>query len=91
MVVRKIPLQYMPKPRDLVRALVSNGEDHVALLESGPGFPGRARYTVVAWSVDEELIIEWDGDLYGELQRITKGLGDLEHGDVAQGLTQHRS
>ncbi|KUO79529.1 MAG: anthranilate synthase, partial [Vulcanisaeta sp. OSP_8] len=91
MVVRKIPLQYMPKPRDLVRALVSNGEDHVALLESGPGFPSRARYTVVAWGVDEELIIGWDGDLYGELQRITKGLGDLEHGDVALGYLSYEA
>jgi anthranilate synthase, component I (EC 4.1.3.27) len=91
MVVRKIPLQYVPKPRDLVRALVSNGEDHVALLESGPGFPSRARYTVIAWGVDEELIIGWDGDLYGELQRITKGLGDLEHGDVALGYLSYEA
>jgi anthranilate synthase component 1 len=91
MVVRKIPLQYMPKPRDLARALVSDGEDHVALLESGPGFPSRARYTVVAWGADEELIIEWDGDLYGELQRITKGLSDLEHGDVALGYLSYEA
>jgi anthranilate synthase component 1 len=91
MVVRKVPLQYMPRPRDLVRALISNGEDHVVLLESGPGFPTRARYTVVAWGVDDELTIEWDGDLYGELKRITKGLGALEHGEIALGYLAYEA
>ena len=91
MVVRKVPLQYMPRPRDLVRVLISNGEDHVVLLESGPGFPTRARYTVVAWGVDDELTIEWDGDLYGELKRITKGLGALEHGEIALGYLAYEA
>ena len=91
MVVRKVPLQYMPRPRDLVRALIGNGEDHVVLLESGLGFPTRARYTMVAWGVDNELTIEWDGDLYGELKRITKGLGALEHGEVALGYLSYEA
>ncbi len=49
MSVRKIPIQYLPKPRELTNYLLKSGEDFVTLLESGPGFPERSRYTIVAW------------------------------------------
>ncbi|MFB6470166.1 MAG: anthranilate synthase component I family protein [Vulcanisaeta sp. AZ3] len=91
MVVKKVPLQFMPKPRDLVRTLISNGEDYVTLLESGPGFPERARYTIVAWGVNEELRVDWDGDLYNELQGLVRGLGSLEYGDVALGYLSYEA
>ncbi len=91
MVVRKVPLQYMPRPRDLIRSLVAEGEDHVALLESGPGFPERSRYTIVAWGVDRELRVDWDGDLYGELQGFVGGLGRFEHGELGLGYLSYEA
>ncbi len=92
MSVRKIPIQYLPKPRELTNHLLKSGEDFVTLLESGPGFPERSRYTIVAWGgITEHLVVDWDGDLYGELKGLVKRLGRFESGDMALGYLSYEA
>ena len=91
MSVRKVPMQYLPRPRDLTNYLLKSGEDFVVLLESGPGFPERSRYTIVAWGASDHLVVEWDDDLYGELKGLVRRLGRFEGGDVALGYLSYEA
>lgn len=85
----KVPLEELPKPRELVRMLIESGEDHVTLLESGPGFPERARFTIVAWGVKDLVAI--NGELYDELKALYKRLGRFEDGNVAVGYLSYEA
>ena len=91
MSVRKVPIQYLPRPRDLTNYLLKSGEDFMVLLESGPGFPERSRYTIVAWGTSEHLVVDWDGDLYGELKDLIRRLGRFESGDLALGYLSYEA
>lgn len=83
----KVPLDEVPKPRALVRALINSGEDYVTLLESGPGFPERSRFTIVTWGVKEALTI--NDELYDELKALYRRLGRFEDGDLAIGYLSY--
>ncbi|ABW01872.1 anthranilate synthase component I [Caldivirga maquilingensis] len=85
----KVPLEELPKPRELVRVLIENGEDHVTLLESGPGFPERARFTIVAWGVKDLVTI--NDNLYDELKSLYRGLGRFEDGNIAVGYLSYEA
>lgn len=61
--MRKVPLSKLPEPRALARGLYADGEEFVALLESGMGYAERSRYTLVAWGVAEEYV-SWGPDVY---------------------------
>ncbi len=89
--VRKVPLSQIPKPRELLKGLLEQGIDVVALLESGAGYPERSRYSIVAWGVDDEVLIEWDGDLKAELNKLLKRLGKFEHGELAIGFLSYEA
>jgi len=89
--IRKVPIQYLPRPRELINQLLKSGEDFAILLESGPGFPERSRYTIVAWGVSRHLVVDWDGDLYGELKDLTRKLGKFENGDIALGYLSYEA
>lgn len=45
----------MPSPRRVVAWALKNGENNVALLESGEGLPGRARYTIVGFGTEDSI------------------------------------
>ncbi len=88
--VVKIPISELPSPRRLAGGLYRSGENFVALLESGPGFPDRARYTVVAWGV--KRYIKAHVDIYDELLRLHKNLepsGNPLGGEIAIGLLSY--
>ena len=70
--VVKTPLSELPSPKSLARRLYRSRESFVALLESGPGFPDRSRYTIVAWGVKRRL--STSSNSYEELQRVYRGL-----------------
>ncbi len=89
--VRKVPIQYLPNPRELAGYIMASGEDYVVLLESGPGFPERSRYTIVAWGVEEEYRAYWDDDLYGILKGIYRSLGRFEYGELALGYLSYEA
>ncbi|MEM3995361.1 chorismate-binding protein, partial [Pyrobaculum sp.] len=61
--MKKVPLSKLPEPRALARGLYADGEEFVALLESGMGYAERSRYTLVAWGVAEEYV-SWGPDVY---------------------------
>jgi anthranilate synthase component 1 len=87
--VVKIPTSKLPSPRRLAEALYRSREEFVALLESGPGFPDRARYTIVAWGVERRL--ESRGT-YEELKAFYKGLQPGEGpfgGEIAIGYLSY--
>ncbi|WP_069806972.1 anthranilate synthase component I family protein [Vulcanisaeta thermophila] len=86
----KVPMDQVPRPRDLVQYLLSDHR-YVALLESGPGFPDRARYTVVAWDAEEEVVVEWGDDLYGRLKDLVRDLGRFEDGELALGYLSYEA
>ncbi len=88
---KKVPIQYLPRPRELINQLLESGEDFAILLESGPGFPERSRYTIVAWGLSKHLVIDWDSDLYGELKELMRGLGRFESGDIALGYLSYEA
>ncbi|CCC82461.1 anthranilate synthase component I family protein [Thermoproteus tenax] len=86
----KVPLSELPSPRSLAKSLYISGEEFVALLESGPGFPDRARYTIVAWGIREE--VRASSRVYDELQRLYRGLQRYEGpfgGDLAIGFVAY--
>ncbi|MEZ0247821.1 MAG: chorismate-binding protein [Thermoproteus sp.] len=88
--MEKIPLSELPRAQELAQYLYRSGEDFVALLESGPGFPDRARYTVVAWGV--KRVYEGSMDIYEGLQKIYNSLerrGGPFGGDVAIGFISY--
>ena len=74
--VVKTPLSELPSPKSLARRLYRSRESFVALLESGPGFPDRSRYTIVAWGVKRRL--STSSNSYEELQRAYRGLEPSE-------------
>ncbi|AEA13110.1 anthranilate synthase component I [Thermoproteus uzoniensis 768-20] len=67
-----------------------SGESFVSLLESGPGFPDRARYTIVAWGVKRYVSVL--SNSYEELQRMYRGLepsGGPFGGEMAIGFVSY--
>ncbi|MGC9136451.1 anthranilate synthase component I family protein [Caldivirga sp.] len=85
----KVPLEELPRPRELARILIENGEDYVTLLESGPGFPERARFTIVTWGAND--LININGDLYDELKALHRKLGRFEDGNIAVGYLSYEA
>jgi anthranilate synthase component 1 len=88
--VVKTPLSELPSPKSLARRLYRSGESFVALLESGPGFPDRARYTIVAWGVKRYVSVL--SNSYEELQRMYRGLepsGGPFGGEMAIGFVSY--
>jgi len=85
----KVPLDELPKPRELTRLMLDKGEDYVTLLESGPGFPERSRYTVVTWGVRDVLELNAGDDLYDELKSLYRRLGRFEDGELAVGYLSY--
>ncbi|MEL9990760.1 MAG: chorismate-binding protein [Thermoproteus sp.] len=88
--MEKIPLSELPQAQELAQYLYRSGEDFVALLESGPGFPDRARYTIVAWGVKRAY--ETSINIYESLQKIYNGLdrrGGPFGGEVAIGFISY--
>ncbi|MGC8973311.1 MAG: anthranilate synthase component I family protein [Thermoproteus sp.] len=86
----KTPLSELPSPKSLARRLYRSGESFVALLESGPGFPDRARYTIVAWGVKRYVSVL--SNSYEELQRMYRGLepsGGPFGGEMAIGFVSY--
>ncbi len=86
----KIPISELPNPRTLAGSLYRSGENFVALLESGPGFPDRSRYTVVAWGV--KRLVKAPANAYDELLRLYKNLepiGGPFGGEMAIGLISY--
>ncbi|MGC8583381.1 MAG: anthranilate synthase component I family protein [Thermoproteus sp.] len=86
----KTPLSELPSPKSLARRLYRSGESFMALLESGPGFPDRARYTIVAWGVKRYVSVL--SNSYEELQRMYRGLepsGGPFGGEMAIGFISY--
>ncbi|MEM4035847.1 MAG: chorismate-binding protein [Fervidicoccaceae archaeon] len=82
-----LPISSAPSPRLLARSLAEEGEELVALLESGPGYHERSRYTIVAWG-GEERVVEWGEDLRGELEDLRRSVGD---GKIAIGYLSYEA
>jgi len=71
---RKVPIQRVPPPRAVLRRVLAES-DFAALLESGPGWPERARYTIVAWGVKRVFRFEHgDKDLEKGLKSFWRSL-----------------
>ncbi len=63
----KHPPSSLPSPRRLAARLLGEGEEYVALLESGGGLPGRSRYTVVAAGAAEHVAVDSPSEAYRAL------------------------
>lgn len=86
----KIPISELPSPRALAAGLYRSGEDFIALLESGAGFPDRSRYTAVAWGV--KRLVKVAANTYDELLGLHKSLepfGGPFGGEMAIGLISY--
>lgn len=64
----------MPSPRRVVAWALENGEEYVALLESGEGLPGRARYTIVGLGAEDSIASDDILSAFSMLRRFLEKL-----------------
>ena len=71
----KHSMSTVPSPRRVVAWALERGEEYVALLESGEGLPGRARYTIVGLGAEDSIASD---DILSAFSMLRRFLEKLE-------------
>ncbi|HIP85369.1 MAG TPA: anthranilate synthase component I family protein, partial [Pyrodictium sp.] len=66
----KHSMSTVPSPRRVVAWALERGEEYVALLESGEGLPGRARYTIVGLGAEDSIASDDILSVFSMLRRF---------------------